>query len=415
MPFRFTTVLVSLLFAGVLSTPAAQGRPLTLADAVTLSLERAPSLRAAEATLRVADANIAVANAGPNPTVSYENENVMGSGRYAGFGGGERTLSVAVPLELGGKRAARRRVAEAEQRGAGLGIVMTRSELVERVTEAFIAAAAARSRLALAGESLVLAQRAAHVANERVGVGKASPIEAQRADVVRINADVGRDKAARALALAEADLTRLTGAPLVDGFAAGWFDVAEGSSLPLPRTDALPLSLMAAEAQLATAAARVAAARSERVPDVTVTAGMRRYGDTSDRAAVLGISLPLPLFNQGTAAVARTQAEYDRVLADRDAAAQEAAQDVARAQAAVADAQAAAQAANGPAVAAAQEVARIARVGYASGKFPQLELIDAERSLAETREAAVDALAAFHLARARLARLQGSTDSLYKD
>jgi len=76
---------------------------------------------------------------------------------------------------------------------------------------------------------------------------------------------------------------------------------------------------------------------------------------------------------------------------------------------------AAARAANGPALAAAEEAARIARIGYAEGKFPQLELIEAERSLAETRESSVDALAALHTARARLARLQGSNSPIYKD
>ena len=66
-------------------------------------------------------------------------------------------------------------------------------------------------------------------------------------------------------------------------------------------------------------------------------------------------------------------------------------------------------------LAAAEEAARIARIGYAEGKFPQLELIEAERSLAETRESSVDALAALHTARARLARLQGSNSPIYKD
>ena len=41
---------------------------------------------------------------------------------------------------------------------------------------------------------------------------------------------------------------------------------------------------------------------------------------------------------------------------------------------------------------AAEEAARIARIGYREGKFGQLELLDAERTLAETRLAAIDAL-----------------------
>jgi len=130
---------------------------------------------------------------------------------------------------------------------------------------------------------------------------------------------------------------------------------------------------------------------------------------------VLGLSVPLPLFNQGSAALARSRAEYDRSSAVRRAVVLEVEQSTAQAEVEVADALAAARAANGPALAAAEEAARIARIGYAEGKFPQLELIEAERSLAETRESSVDALAALHTARARLARLQGSNSPIYKD
>ena len=64
-----------------------------------------------------------------------------------------------------------------------------------------------------------------------------------------------------------------------------------------------------------------------------------------------------------------------------------------------------ARAASGPALAAAQEAARIARIGYREGKFGQLELLDAERTLAETRVAAIDALANYQNARAQVERL----------
>src|SRR3546814_6510273 len=64
-----------------------------------------------------------------------------------------------------------------------------------------------------------------------------------------------------------------------------------------------------------------------------------------------------------------------------------------------------ARAANGPALAASQEAARIARIGYREGKFGQLELLDAERMLAETRLAAIDTRAVYQNARARLERL----------
>jgi cobalt-zinc-cadmium efflux system outer membrane protein len=102
----------------VCSTPLAafaDGTLLTLGDAVAKAQQAAPRLQGADAALRVAEANVQMSGLLPNPTLSVEAENVMGSGRYAGFGGGEKTVSVSVPLELGGKRQARVRVAQAER------------------------------------------------------------------------------------------------------------------------------------------------------------------------------------------------------------------------------------------------------------------------------------------------------------
>ena len=63
-------------------------------------------------------------------------------------------------------------------------------------------------------------------------------------------------------------------------------------------------------------------------------------------------------------------------------------------------------------LASAAEAARIARIGYREGKFGQLDLLDAERTLSETRTAAIDALATYHDAKARLERLVAAAPSL---
>jgi len=414
MRFRLSIALTSVLLAAASLGPAqAQGTVMTLADAVAKAQQRAPAQQAADAALRAAEANTQVAAQLPNPSLSYEAENVMGSGRYAGFGGGERTLSLSVPLELGGKREARRKVASAEREAAVLTVAATRADVTQRATEAFIAAVGAAHRAEVARSGYDLAAKAAHAARERVRAGKASPIEEQRADVVQINAQVKLDKAERALGVAHAILARITGSSLPLSLAASWFESSH--LMPVIPAAAQSPFVAAAQAQVLAANARVDAARRDRIPDLTLTAGTRRYGDSPDRAAVVGISIPLPLFNPGAAALGKSRADYERALAERDAVAEEANDDLLRAETEVADAAALARAATGPALAASQEAARIARIGYAEGKFPQLELIEAERSLAETREVAVDALSALHLARARLARLRGSTTPIYKD
>lgn len=410
---RLSAALVCLVFSAGAQSALAESDALTLSAAVSKAQANAPQLQRADAMLRAADANVRLSGLRPNPTLSVEADNVMGSGRYAGFGGGEKTVSLSVPLELGGKREARVRVAQAERAAAGVGSRTALAELTLQVTEAFVKLAANERQGQVAKTNFELAERSYQAAHERVRAGKASPIEEQRADVLRINAEVRLGKATRAVELARSTIARLTGAPTPVHIVSPWFQQIERGD-PVSATGQ-SLAMAAAEADVAAASARIDAARRERTPDVTLTAGMRRYGDTSDKAAVLAMSVPLPLFNRGTAAVSRAQAEMDRTVAARRSVGLEFEQSIAQADADVADSMAAALAATGPALAAAEEAARIARIGYREGKFPQLELIEAERSLAQTREASIDALTALHVARARLARLQGSTSPIYKD
>jgi cobalt-zinc-cadmium efflux system outer membrane protein len=130
---------------------------------------------------------------------------------------------------------------------------------------------------------------------------------------------------------------------------------------------------------------------------------------------MFGVSVPLPLFNSGSAGVAQARAERDRADARRRMVRIDAEQAIASAEAEVANAAADARNTTGPALAAALEAARIARIGYREGKFGQLDLLDAERTLAETRAAAIDALTAWHDARARLQRLTSAVPTITKD
>jgi len=165
------------------------------------------------------------------------------------------------------------------------------------------------------------------------------------------------------------------------------------------------LALAAADADLAVADAGIQLARSQMVPDVTVGPAVRRLSATNDTAAVFSITMPIPIFSSGRAAVSQAKAERTRVEAQRRMTALDVEQAITDAQAEADNAATLAQTANGPALAAAQEAARIARIGYREGKFGQLELLDAERTLADTRVAAIDALSTYQNAKARLERL----------
>src|SRR5690606_21298611 len=104
------------------------------------------------------------------------------------------------------------------------------------------------------------------------------------------------------------------------------------------------------------------------VPDLTVSAGTRRLEASGDQAMVFGVSVPLPLFDNGRAGVEQASAERGRFEGARRMALFDAEQAIAAARA-ERDNAASAITASGPALDAAAEAARIARIGYAEGKF----------------------------------------------
>lgn len=380
---------------------------LTLEQAVAVAGGAAPLADAANAGIEAAQANRTVAGLRPNPLAQAQVENIAGTGPYSGLKSAETTMGVALPIELGGKRSARVAVADAQLSRAELEAAVVAADVRLQVSALYVEAIAAERRLATARDQLRIAEDALRAARVRVQAGRASPLEEQRADVAKINAAAGLERATRLADVARLNLARRLGRP-IDGA----LDVALLDRLPtapygptiMPSASGT-LTLAAAEADLAVADAGIRLARANRVPDLNIGPAVRRLEATHDTAAVFSVSIPIPLFNNGKAAVAQASAERTRVEARRRMTALDVEQAIAEAQAEAANAETTARAAVGPALAAAQEAARIVRIGYREGKFGQLDLLDAERTLADTRIAAIDALANFQNARARLERL----------
>lgn len=385
---------------------AATTGTLTLDRALELAGAAAPSLEAATASVRATEAQRRVAGQRPNPTIQTQVENVAGTGPYRGFDQAETTVSLALPIELGGKRSARIAVADAQTRRALVTSAITQADVRLQVTQLYVAAVSGKWRAFNARDQLRIAEDALSVARARIQAGRASPIEEQRAYVARLNAQANAERSQRLADAATRNLSRRIGQP------AGLIDMTALDKIPAANDGpghladvAGGLALAAADADLAFADAGIRLARSQRLPDITVGPGIRRLEATNDIAAVISFSIPIPVFNSGRAAIDQAMAERSRTEAQRRVTALDVEQAITDAQAEAENAATTARNANGPALTAAYEAARMARIGYREGKFGQLDLLDAERTLAETRLGAIDALAAYHNAKARLERL----------
>jgi len=389
------------------ATPMAAEPVFTLDQAVLTAGGVSPSGAAATAAIEVAQSGRTVAGLRPNPVVQGQIENVVGSGSYNGLRNAETTVGVAIPIELGGKRGARIGVADAQISRAQLQSAIVAADIRVQVTQLYVDAIAAERRLVTARDQARIAGEVLRGAAVRVQAGRASPLEEQRADVARINADANVERLTRLAEAARTNLARRLGRPIDGMLDAGMLDrlppATFGPAAPAQATGTLALA--AADADLAIADAGIRLARANRVPDINVGPALRRLAATNDTAAVFAVSIPIPLFTNGRAAIAQATAERSRAEAVRRVTALDVEQAITDAQAEAANAATTARTAVGPALAAATEAARIARIGYREGKFGQLDLLDAERTLADTRVAAIDALANYQNAQARLERL----------
>jgi cobalt-zinc-cadmium efflux system outer membrane protein len=153
--------------------------------------------------------------------------------------------------------------------------------------------------------------------------------------------------------------------------------------------------------------AALALARSHRMPDLTVSAGVREYADTGDTALVAGIAVPLPLFDRNQGTIQGSHYRLAKAEDKRQAAEARVRSAFARSYLSLTTAQAEVLALRTEVLPAAQRAFEAATEGYRQGKFSYLEVLDAQRTLFDTRGRYLTSLTTYQTAAADLERLVG--------
>ena len=374
---------------------------LALRDALAAALLRSPDLAATGYEVRAREAEVLQAGLFPNPELELELENFGGTGELGDFDTLETTLALSQLVELGGKRVKRRRVAEYEARIAGWDYEVRRIDVLSKTAADFVGLLAAERQLRIAIETLELAQRVFDAVGERVDAGKVSPVERTKARVELAQAELGREQARRAVAAARIRLASNWGStdPQFDSLS-GDLDQTESP----PRLDTLvarveqnpDIARWAAEAALRQAEVELALA--QRVPDLTVAGGVRHFNKLDETAFVVGLSLPLLVFdqNQGGIQAARLRALQGGRL-----------EEAARVQIHTALAEVyqildaafvSVRTTREQILPSAELAFQAAEEAFRQGKIGALDLLDAERTLFDARRQLTDLLSTYHLA-----------------
>lgn len=258
----------------------------------------------------------AAGRADPQPDLSWSVEDTRQGNR-------QTSVSIAQPLELGGKRGARVEVAKRGSEIAWTQLEVRRAELRAQVRGAYYAALTAQERVRLAKTSLDLARRALQAADRRVKAGSISSVERVRAQVLADNAQLDLSQAELEQQRTYVQLSSTWDEPQ-PGFArvGGALDAVPASitrGALLRHLDESPTLRLAAQ-EVARGEAQVDLEKRQRIPNLTVSIGSK-YDQTArdgrgERVNLIGLSMPLPLFdrNQGNIYAAQSRADQARDL-----------------------------------------------------------------------------------------------------
>ncbi len=375
--------------------------PLTLKAALELAYGTNAALAAARRELEAVSGSILQAGLRPNPRVEALIEDPRPENRLT-------AVYVNQPLELGGKRPARIAAAERRHEVASAELNAMRAEIRAAVMVAFFDVLVAQERFLLTQGLVELSQRATTAASKRVTAGKVSPVEETKARVAEASVRVELSQASTSLKMARKRLTAIWGNTTPR------FERAEGHVETLP---ALPTlkdltarlanapGLARAQLEVNRRQALVEVERSLRIPDLTVSLGGRR--NVGLNQALLGVSLPIPIFNRNQGnileALRRTDKARDELSGTETRLNNEIAQaferlNVARQEIEVLQREI---------LPGAQSAYDAATKGFIMGKFSFLEVLDAQRTLFQAKSQYLRALAEAHRSAAEIERVLG--------
>ncbi|MDD2600324.1 MAG: TolC family protein [Kiritimatiellae bacterium] len=385
------------------------GSNLTLQQALALALMHNPELEAYSHEVRAAEARALQAGLPPNPELEFEMESFDRDGE--GYNSSEPSLLLSQVIELGGKRKKRTRVAQAQGEVAGWSYQQKRLEVLTATANHFVGVIAAGQRLALARSLLELVGESSRSVSERVNAGKESPVLKTKANAEMEIAQLDVADAESVLVLARTALAALWNSERSEfQIASNSFDKVRET---LPALDALRLQLAANpelaehQAEVRTHQAALEAAQAERIPNLTLAAGVQRYEEDRTHALIFGVGVPLPLFDRNQGNIAAAQHELAKAMAEERSTAIDLSSRLNATYHRLQAAHRRVQALRLKVVPAMEEAYHATHSGYREGKYDLLLVLDAQRTLFAAKRDMVDALADFHTALNDLEQLTG--------
>jgi outer membrane protein, heavy metal efflux system len=395
--------LASLTFGIV--EPARCQDSLTLDRALSLAVTSNPELAVSKRRLEAAGSRVADSGRLQNPLVGFSMENLGGG---LGTDRTESTVEVGQVLELGGDRSARSGLTRSFEDAARAETATLEREVLKATADRFLLAWSLqeRARHLLGAEQI--ASLAVEAAQNRLTAGAAPAFELVRAQGFRAFKEVERNRAETELASARRQLALQWGAAGL-GEQLLKLEPPDTSWVPDAASFASAVSRhperMRSVAEAASGEWKVREAKAARVPDLTLSAGVRHLAEFDETGFTAGISIPLPLWNRLGGTIGAAVLEHSAALERTGFVELRLSQELQDAAERYHSAARSWRRLHSDIVPSSEEALRQVGSAYRAGRLRYLDVLDTQRNLLETELASIDAIADLWRARVELSLL----------
>ena len=320
------------------------------------------------------------------------------------------TLQFNQEIELGNKRESRLALADILHTKATAELDALKATIHANTVNAFYEVLVAQERLALSKSSFEVANAAVNAATKRVNAGKSSPVEETKSNIAASSAKIELNQSNSQLNSARKRLSALWGNPF-PVFEQAYGDV---ENIPLVPSFENLLALLENAPAIGIANLEVSArggstklARSQSTPNITISAGIVHNNELGLNQALIGLSVPIPLFdhNQGNVqeAVSLQYKAQDELIALKTQLATKLAGEHER----LSVARLSAISLREEILPGAQNAFEAANKGFNAGKFNFLDVLDAQRTLFQAKSQYIQVLLDAHQAIAEIESILG--------
>jgi cobalt-zinc-cadmium efflux system outer membrane protein len=360
---------------------------LTLEDAVEIAINNNPLIKSKKHNMGTYEGRIKQAGLLPNPKILFFTQEIQTNN--VGFDQSQNSVDLIQKLETGGKRKLRVKAAEKEKKVMEFDLLTTIADITAKAKKSFFYVLTAQDELKFAEETLEIAKSLMSIASERFESGDIAKIEVLKAKIELSSAKMRVQDVERKHLNSVKMLQTVMGVP--DIVLNNLFPVSTAdtpslnmdklSDLLLNRHPALKTRKKAVDLSLI----KITEAKRKAIPDINAMIGYKRLTEIDVNTIQAGIEFPLPIFNRNQGKIIEAKAFSFKAKDDVEVVRNQLLLQLSNAFNLYTSTREQIRFFVDTIIPQAEESLKITRQGYKLGEFDYLDVLDAQRTLANTR------------------------------